>query len=681
MRDVTAGAFGVLERISTALDLDFGALCAGLTDPEASLASGIDWDTFCAVLERLESTCGTATLAAQGAGVFGMPEVNSQLRILRLVTGCRGLYWANFRFGGPSLFRIVRTSFQVLPDGRYEGVILIPPQYRDCPAFFHLCAGIFSALPRAIGLVDARVDLALAPRQGTFVITPPATVSWWHRVRWAFKAMFQAGELVDQLAAQNERLTITSREAVAARADAEAARNRAEAAREVAEAQRAQAEAARAQALDALRLKSEFVGTISHELRTPMNGILGMSALLTDTRLTSEQRDFVETITSSGNVLLRLINDLLDFSKMEAGHLSLDPAPTELRPLCEQIVAAGASRATKGVEVIAHVHPEVPVEVRVDPLRLRQVLANLVDNAVKFTREGEVVLEVSVRREAPLTLSFAVRDTGIGIAVEQRERIFQPFVQADGSTTRKYGGTGLGLSICARLVTAMGGEIGVKSTPGFGSVFSFDLTTEAVRTAPEPERAGTVRIHAAPALRASMAAMLEDLGWESVDHTAEVEIVDGEAPARGDRKIALTPAGSAPRLGYLATLRKPVRRADLAAALSLPIRSGHAGPQQVALIEPESLDRRVLHRMLTRLGHAVTESAAADVAVVATRDDSTGDEIEAARQQYPAARIVVIAGTHDLARWAGCVEAVVPRPVDADALERAVRGEPARAAC
>lgn len=673
MRDVAAGAFAVTRRIAESLGEDYAELCSGLVDPAEAEVRGCDWGVLCGVLERLEECVGANAVIARSAEILYAPEVGMQMRVLRLFTGMRGLYRANFRFGGPSLFRIVTTTFRILPDGRYEGTIRIPPPHADCPAFFRLCFGIFTALPLAVGLPDAEVELVLTPQVGTYLIRPPRFDSIFGRLKWMLRAMFQSQVLVEQLAAQNESLTISSREADLARSDAVAARARAEAALVVAEALRAEAEAAKALALDALRAKSDFVSTVSHELRTPMNGILGKSSLLLDTPLSTDQRDFAETIVSSGQVLLRLINDLLDFSKMEAGHLALDPTPTELRPLVEQVVATAATRAAgRALDVVAWIWPEVPVEVQVDALRLRQVLTNLVDNAVKFTREGEVVVEVRVARPDPLVLAFAVRDTGIGVDEAQRTKIFQPFVQADGSTTRQYGGTGLGLSISTQLVRALGGEIALESIPGVGSTFSFEIALDATRPAPTAPLAGNVQIAARGALADALGAMARELGWTLVPAEGDVTVVDADRTplSVASRAVAVARDGRA-RPGFVATLRKPVRRSDLAAALAMPALDG-TPPLRVALHEPDALTRRIVTRMLARLGATLTDDASVAMAVVAVADPA---DLDAARQRWPDARIVALVDAGDGPRWrARGADAAVERPVDADRLAQAIGG-------
>ena len=257
----------------------------------------------------------------------------------------------------------------------------------------------------------------------------------------------------------------------------------------------AQLEASREEALAAARAKASFLATMSHEIRTPLNGVVGMTTLMADTALDTEQRDYLHTMRVSSDQLLGVINDILDFSKIESGKLELEAEPLNLQSAIEEACDMAAPRAReKGLELIADIDSDVPEWVLGDVTRLRQVLLNFINNAIKFTSEGQVVVSAHLRADpaddantgsgVPKLIEFRVKDTGIGIPLASQAALFQSFSQVDASTTRKYGGTGLGLAICKRLASIMGGQVGVQSAPGKGSEFWFTASL-APTAAPE----------------------------------------------------------------------------------------------------------------------------------------------------------------------------------------------------
>jgi two-component system, sensor histidine kinase and response regulator len=278
-----------------------------------------------------------------------------------------------------------------------------------------------------------------------------------------------------------------------------------------------QLEAALAAREDMERLKDEFVSTVSHEIRTPMNGVLGMVELLLDTPLDVRQREYADALRRSGETLLGIVNDILDSAKIEAGKLELEHADLDVRAVAEDVVGLFAAQAQeKGLEIACLVQRDVPRALLGDPGRLRQILLNLVGNAVKFTEHGQVMLHARLAQQSRGTavIRFEVADTGPGITPEAAQRIFDPFSQADRSTTRRYGGTGLGLTISKRLVDLMGGEIGVDSRPGRGSTFWFTASLKRQRA----------RARVSPADQDGLDA-LRDLGVLVVDHGAPTRAV------------------------------------------------------------------------------------------------------------------------------------------------------------
>jgi len=304
-------------------------------------------------------------------------------------------------------------------------------------------------------------------------------------------------------------------------------------------------------AVQASRAKSDFLANMSHEIRTPLNGVVGMIQLLSDAHLTSEQRQYADIARSSADSLLELVNDILDLSKIEAGKLELEEVSFDLWSLLDDFASVMGARALeKGLELVSNPHMDIPRCVAGDPVRLRQILTNLVSNALKFTNEGEIVLTVNLEEEdeTELILSFSVRDSGIGIPPEKQATIFDNFSQADTSTTRKFGGTGLGLSICRQLCQKMGGSIDVTSAPDHGSIFRFTVRMrKSGLIAPPLECPDALRdvqvlvVDDNAAARLVMERQLSALGMRvdtACDATSALEILES-APASAPFRIAI----------------------------------------------------------------------------------------------------------------------------------------------
>jgi len=599
MHEVAGKVLGLYTQVARQLGADVSALFEGLPWDPADPPDRLDWEPFCELNARFEKLVGgPRELEEVGTRVLEMPGFLRDRNILQLVASPKQIYWSNIKWGGPSLFNHLGNEYESLGPDTCRIRITCPPEYTGCPQVFRINTGFFVAMPRILGLPDAIVESEISDREATYRISLPPSLTLWARIRRSMSTLFAARAAIEEMAEQQARLKRRFAELESARDAAVQARDEAVAAKQVAE--------------NVLKTKSALLATMSHEIRTPLNGIIGVSDLLQDCVLSDETRPLVEALQESGHTLKVLVDDILDFSKMEAQGMELEAVDFSLRASVEQVVRLFKPKcAQKGLQLEATIAPELDCIAQGDPLRLQQVLSNLVGNAVKFTDSGRIEIEVlaasSTLGRDKLPVRFEVRDTGIGLDTLTCSRIFESYTQADGSFSRKYGGTGLGLSICRALCELMGGQIGVDSTLGEGSQFWFTVLLEVRASgagSSDFEGRRVVVIDALSSNRNAMRQQLESRGaqviefsggararaWLESEEPADLVILDHHMPGldgvdlvrrvramehrRALPLVMLTPhmehglSVEARAAGVNRFVRRPIRRDELLRSLS-----------------------------------------------------------------------------------------------------------------
>jgi signal transduction histidine kinase/CheY-like chemotaxis protein len=451
--EVSCRALEPFLAITQAQGLDLERLTEGLSIPPGCLTSGsasISWEAFVLLTERVERLIGgPEQMAEAGTRVMDVPGLRRFAHVIALFADIQRVYAASDRFSRKRLFRCLQTTFEVVAPTHIRTTVTIPAPYTPSRAFFSFLAGVFRATPRVLGMPDSVVRVRVEGNRCTYDVHHAPSATLWTRLRQGLRVLFSARHALAELELQNRELMTQLGT--------------------VAEAQRVSEATS--------RHKSEFLATMSHEIRTPLNAVVGALNLLQETPLDPEQQEHVQVVRQGAEDLVDVVQRVLDFADLDAGRLSLVHRPFDLRAAVRSVQTILQPMAdAKGLDFKVSVDPAIPVSVLGDRLRVQQILRNILDNALKFSRAGEVRLEARTMGDAtPATVEFQIRDTGPGIPIALRRQIFEPFVQQDGSLTRRHDGSGLGLTIAHQLTRLMGGQIEVESVVGQGSTFSLTI--------------------------------------------------------------------------------------------------------------------------------------------------------------------------------------------------------------